>query len=39
VVHGRAGAAQRAQQAVGQHLVILGNQNAHAVLRLDRQKF
>jgi ethanolamine utilization microcompartment shell protein EutL len=31
MVDGGAGAAQGAQQAIGQHLVILGNQNSHDV--------
>jgi hypothetical protein len=32
LVHGIAGCTQRAQQAVGQHLVILGDQNPHHCL-------
>jgi hypothetical protein len=32
MVHRVTGAAQRAQQAVGQHLVVLGYQDAHALL-------
>jgi hypothetical protein len=32
VVHGGAGVAQRAQQAVGQHLIVFGNENPHRCL-------
>jgi hypothetical protein len=37
VVHRSARAAQTAQQAIGQHLVILNNQNSHVCLLCEKK--